>query len=85
MRTPRSHLTAALLATALAGGSWRNSRRRRRACEDLSQPSAEVMPHPEYVKAIARLHLGLADCEQLPPRCGRRTATKAQQSIVRWR
>ena len=56
MRTHLSHLTAALLATALAGGSTALAQQAPvpPSFEDLSQPSAEVTPHPEYVKAIAR-------------------------------
>ena len=56
MRTPLSHLTAALLATALAAGSTALAQQAPAppSFEDLSQPTAEVTPHPEYVKAIAR-------------------------------
>jgi hypothetical protein len=56
MRTPVSHLTAALLATALAGGSTALAQQTpvQQSFTDLSQPSAEVTPHPEYVRAVAR-------------------------------
>jgi hypothetical protein len=56
MRTHLSHLRAALLATALAGGSPALAQQAPAppSFEDLSQPSAEVTPHPEYVKAVAR-------------------------------
>jgi hypothetical protein len=55
MRTPLSHLTAALLATALAGGSTALAQQAPApSFEDLSQPTAEATPQPEYVKAIAR-------------------------------
>jgi hypothetical protein len=56
MKTHLSHLTAALLATALASGSSALAQQTPAppGFEELSQPSAEVTPHPEYVKAIAR-------------------------------
>jgi hypothetical protein len=56
MKTHLSHLRAALLATALAGGSTALAQQTPAppSFEDLSQLSAEVTPHPEYVKAIAR-------------------------------
>jgi hypothetical protein len=55
VRTSLAHLAAALLATALAGGSTAVAQQTPApSFEDLSQPSAEVTPHPEYVKAIAR-------------------------------
>jgi hypothetical protein len=56
MKSPLSHLTAALLATALAGGSTALAQQAPPppTFEDLAQPSAEVTPHPEYVKAVAR-------------------------------
>jgi hypothetical protein len=56
MKPHRSHLTAALLATALVGGSTALAQQvpAPESFSDLSQPSAEVTPHPEYVKAIAR-------------------------------
>jgi hypothetical protein len=56
VRTSLSRLTAALLATALAGGSAALAQQvpAPESFGDLSQPSAEATPHPEYVKAIAR-------------------------------
>ena len=56
MRSPLSHLTAALLATALAAGSSALAQQAPAppSFEDLSQPMAEVTPHPAYVKALAR-------------------------------
>ena len=56
MRTPLAHLTAALLATALAAGSSALAQQAPAppSFEDLSQPMAEVTPHPAYVKALAR-------------------------------
>jgi hypothetical protein len=56
MKTPLSHLTAALLATALAGGSTALAQQTPAppGFEDLAQPSADVAPHEEYVRAIAR-------------------------------
>jgi hypothetical protein len=56
MKPHLSHLTAALLATALA--SWSTALAQQAPAppsfEELSQPSAEVTPQPEYVKSIAR-------------------------------
>jgi hypothetical protein len=56
MRTHGSHLTAALLATALFGGGAALAQQTPAtpSFEELSQPTAEVTPHPEYVKAVAR-------------------------------
>jgi hypothetical protein len=52
MRTPLSHLTAVLLATALVGGSTALAQQAPAppSFKDLSQPTAEATPHPEYVK-----------------------------------
>jgi hypothetical protein len=56
MKPHLSHLTAALLATVLAGGSIALAQQAPAppSFENLSQPTAEATPHPEYVKAIAR-------------------------------
>jgi hypothetical protein len=56
MKPYASHLTAVLLATALAGGSTALAQQvpAPESFSDLSQPSAEATPHPEYVKAVAR-------------------------------
>jgi hypothetical protein len=56
MKTHLSHVMAAILATALAGGSTALAQQTPAppSFQDLSQPTAEVTPHPEYVKAIAR-------------------------------
>jgi hypothetical protein len=56
MKIALSHLTAALVATALAGGTPALGQQASspRSFEDLSRPSAEVTPHSEYIKAVAR-------------------------------
>jgi hypothetical protein len=55
MRPPLSHLTTALLATALAGGTPALAQQTPApSFQDLSQPAAEATPHPAYVRAVAR-------------------------------
>jgi hypothetical protein len=56
MRTSLAHLTAALLATALAGG-WTALAQQVPAPPtpaDMAQPSTDVLMHPEYAAAVAR-------------------------------
>jgi hypothetical protein len=56
MKIHLSHLTAVLLATALAGGSSALAQQAPAppSFEELSQPTAEATPHPAYVRAVAR-------------------------------
>lgn len=56
MKTHLSHLTTALVATALFGGSTALAQQTPAppSFSDLSRPPAEATPHPEYVKAVAR-------------------------------
>lgn len=56
MKTALSQLTAVLLAIALTGGSaaFAQQAPQPQTFADLAQPSPEVTPHAEYVKALAR-------------------------------
>jgi hypothetical protein len=56
MKTALTQLTAALLATSLAGGSatFAQQAPAQQTVADLSRPSPEVTPHPAYVEAVAR-------------------------------
>jgi hypothetical protein len=68
MTNPLSHLTAALLATVLAGASSALAQQEPapQSFSDLSRPTAEATPHAEYVKTIARTAVEV-ECEAREP------------------